>query len=170
MSNNPVVANFGIADSSSREKDSREPDEQVLRFFAFSNDLKLESYNDVLSIFLDDFMEQNSDASEELINELRTKFVNALNRCQLVFGNDVFVDTTRERPRQGMIHYDLLMSTVGLLDDTIIESSKDQIKSAYQQLCSSDPFRKALSGGLQKKSSILRRRALWEPLLNGAIS
>lgn len=170
LSNNPVIANFGIADNSSTEKDSREPDEQVLRFFAFSNDLKLESYNDVLSSFLDDFMEQNSDASKELINELRTKFINALNQCRLVFEDDVFVDTTRERPRQGMIHYDLLMSTVGLLDDAIVESKKDQIKSAYQQLCASDSFRRTLSGGLQKKSSILRRRNLWEPLLNAAIS
>lgn len=170
LSKNPIIENFGITENSNRVRDSREPDEQVLRFFAFSANLGLIGYNDVLKDFLDDFMEQNVDASLEKIKELRAKFESALDRCLIVFGDDLFFDITRDRPKQGMIHYDLLMSTVGLLDDAIIENKKDRIKSAYTQLCSSDPFRRTLSGGLQKKSSILRRRSLWEPLLNDAIS
>jgi uncharacterized protein with ParB-like and HNH nuclease domain len=165
LSTNPIIEKFGVADRSSRE-----PDEQVLRFFAFSDDLKLEKYSGVLSNFLDEFMEKESDASEESINQLRGKFLNALNRCEAVFERDVFSDTTRERQRQGLYHYDLLMTTIGLLDDSLIETRKDRIKQAYEELCLSDAFRKALSGGLQKKSSILKRRNLWEPLLNGAIS
>lgn len=170
LSRNPVISNFGIPDNSSRKRDSREADEQVLRFFAFLSNFELSGYSDVLREFLDDYMEQNADASEETISELRTKFQNALRRCHLVFQDDLFVDSTRERPKQGMLHYDLLMTTVGLLDDEIVENNKEQIKSAYQQLCSSDDFRRSLSGGLQKKSSILRRRRLWKPLLDRAIS
>lgn len=170
LSADPIIESFGIAENSERTLDSREADEQILRFFAFSNDLALASYNDVLSTFLDEFMALNAEASSELIDEFRVKFKNALARCKDVFEDDLFVDVTRERRRQGMVHYDLLMSTVGLLDDTVIQNKKNNIKSAYDQLCSDAAFRRTLSGGLQKKSSILKRRTLWEPLLNAAIS
>ena len=82
----------------------------------------------------------------------------------------MFSDVTRDRPKQGMVHYDLLMVTVGLLDEQIILERKEEIKTAYNELCASDEFRRTLSGGLQKKTSILRRRNLWRPLLDDAIN
>lgn len=169
LSDNPIIKNFGIAEGSDRVRDGREPDEQILRFLAFYNDLSLVSYSDVLRDFLDSFMELKAEAGEEEINQLRELYVNALGNCETVFEDDLFTDISRERPKKGMVHYDLLMITVGLLDKNIVDSKKAEIKEAYKQLCSSDEFRRTLSGGLQKKTSILRRRHLWEPLLNASV-
>jgi len=170
LSANPFIEKFGVAENSDRKLDSREPDEQILRFLAFSNDLTLATYNDVLRDFLDEYMEATADASVEEISALRSKFQNAFDRCKAVFEDDLFVDATGDRKRQGMFHYDLLMSTVGLLDDTVIHNNKTEIRDAYNTLCRDPAYRRTISGGLQKKSAILKRRALWEPLLNAATS
>ena len=169
LSEDPIIKNFGIAERSDRVRDGREPDEQILRFFAFHNDLNLVNYNDVLRDFLDNFMELKAEAEKEEIRLLKELFENALDNCKTVFEDDIFADISRERPKQGMVHYDLLMVTVGLLDKDIVDNKKAEIKQAYSQLCSGDDFRRTLSGGLQKKTSILRRRNLWEPLLNAAV-
>lgn len=114
-------------------------------------------------------MEHNSDIDEEGVNHLRLKFNNALNNCKTIFEDNLFIDTSRDRQKQGMVHYDLLMATVGLINKEIIDDKRIVIKDAYHELCSSEDFRRTLSGGLQKKTSILRRRSLWEPLLNAAL-
>lgn len=164
------IQRFGIVEGSEKVRDSREPDEQVLRFLAFSDDLELSGFNDNLSDFLDGYMEQKLDATEEEINQLRTKFHSAMKNCKEVFAEGLFSDVTRERPKQGMVHYDLLMITVGLMDEQVVLAKKANIKTAYDQLCRSEDFRRTLSGGLQKKTSILRRRNLWRPLLDAAIN
>lgn len=169
LSKIPLIANFGLAENSKKTKDSRESDEQILRFFAFSDDIKLESYDSVLSSYLDEYMEENSLLDAENITSLKDKFTSALKNCKIVFGEDVFTDSTRDRKRQGLVHYDLLMPTVGLLNEESVKSKAKQIKSAYKELCRSDDFRKTLSGGLQKKTSILKRRTLWDGLLRKAI-
>ncbi|TGE76035.1 hypothetical protein C7Y70_20050 [Pseudoalteromonas sp. KS88] len=169
LSKNPIIKEFSLVENSKKVKDSREDEEQVLRFLAFEKNIELESYNNKLHDFLDEFMERNAEAPQDRINDLRTSFESALGKCEIVFGDDIFSDTSRDRPKQGMVHYDLLMITVGLLDIATIKSKKGKIKKAYHSLCQSDDFRKTISGGLQQKRSILRRRALWEPLLNAAI-
>ncbi|OOV86832.1 hypothetical protein BTA35_0211065 [Oceanospirillum linum] len=145
------IKNFGIVDGGNRVRNDREPEEQVLRFFAFLEDLQLAEFNDVLSDFLDSYMEHNFEATDKEIDQLRNQFNSALKNCKDVFGEDLFLDATRDRPKQGMIHYDLLMLTVGLLDPKLVLTNKEKIKSAYDQLCKSDDFRRTLSGGLQKK-------------------
>jgi uncharacterized protein with ParB-like and HNH nuclease domain len=170
LSETDEIKSFGIVDGSDKVRNGREPDEQVLRFFAFFDDLQLTGFNDVLSDFLDNYMERKIVATEQEIDQLRTKFQSALNNCKEVFGEDLFLDATRDRPKQGMIHYDLLMVTVGLLDKDQVLANKERIKNAYDRLCTSEEFRRTLSGGLQKKSSILRRRNLWSPLLDDAIN
>ncbi|CAI3797456.1 MULTISPECIES: DUF262 domain-containing protein [unclassified Rheinheimera] len=164
------IIQFGIVEGSDKVRNDREPDEQVLRFFAFTDDLELTSYDGVLKDFLHDYMELHAEADEQTIVQLRNRFQTALHNCKLIFEENVFLDTTRDRPKQGMVHYDLLMATVGLLDSQTVENKKIEIKNAYDQLCASDEFRRTLSSGLQKKSSILRRRNLWRPLLDAAIS
>jgi hypothetical protein len=115
-------------------------------------------------------MEKNCMLDSADIDSLKNKFTSALKNCEIVFGNDVFTDSTRDRRRQGLVYYDLLMPTVGLLSEATVNSKAAQIKSAFNELCVSDEFRKTLSGGLQKKSSILKRRELWAPLLLKAIN
>jgi hypothetical protein len=170
LSENPIISKFGISSSSNRQRDSRESEEQVLRFFAFSEDINLNLYNDVLSIFLDEYMEKNTDIDTETLQVLRKRFNQAIANCQTVFDNEIFTDPTRERSKQGLVYYDLLMPTVGLLDPAIVENKSTEIKAAYKQLFLDESFRKTLSGGLQKKSSISRRRKLWAPLLERVFS
>lgn len=170
LSDDDLISKFGIQADSDRIHDSREPDEQVLRFLAFCDDLELATYDSVLRDFLDNYMEVKSEIEGQEITELRDKFRTALDNCKTIFEEDVFADVTRERPKQGMIHYDLLMLTVGLLDHQLAIDKKEEIKSAYSELCTDDAFRRTLSSGTQKKSSILRRRELWRPLLDAAIN
>jgi len=118
---------------------------------------------------LDNYMEEKFEIENQEIAQLRDKFQTALDNCKVVFEDDVFLDVTRDRPKQGMIHYDLLMGTVGLLDRQLVLDKKEEIKSAYSELCLSDGFRKTLSSGTQKKTSIIRRRKLWGALLDAAI-
>ncbi|MEE9339028.1 MAG: hypothetical protein V3U87_13195 [Methylococcaceae bacterium] len=87
----------------------------MLRFLAFSEDINLKQYNDVLSAFLDEYMEKNTDIEAETLQVLRERFNQALTNCQTVFGNEIFTDPTRERAKQGLVYYDLLMPTLGLL-------------------------------------------------------
>jgi hypothetical protein len=164
------IKNFGIVEGSDKVRDDREPDEQVLRFLAFSDDLELTDFNDVLRDFLDNYMEEKCEATDQEIDLLRVKFERAMSNCKAVFEENLFSDVTRDRPKQGMVHYDLLMVTVGLLDEQVVLDKKAEILSAYNELCASDEFRRTLSGGLQKKTSILRRRNLWRPLLDAAIN
>lgn len=165
----PDIARFGLAENSESAKDGLEPEEQVLRYFAFSDDKTLESFNSNLKSFLDDYMELNSSLSEEQVEEHRTRFNKALNICNEVFGEDVFVNPTVERKRKGLVHYDLVMNTVGEIDIEIAREKAEVIRQAYSTLCSSDGFKRTLSGGLQNKGSIVRRRAQWSELLQGAI-
>ncbi|MNZ47414.1 DUF262 domain-containing protein [Aeromonas media] len=169
LSNHPLISSFGITGASSRVKDSREDEEQILRFFAFSDDIELTKYNDSLGQFLDSFMDACSEIDNSEIESLRNKFNLAINNCELLFGDEIFSDPTKERAKQGLVYYDLLMPTVGLLEPRIIKKHKEEIRKAYLELFSTQSFSKTLSGGIQKKSSILRRRKLWLPLLEKAI-
>jgi hypothetical protein len=170
LSKHPLIESFGLVESSTRKKDSREGEEQVLRFFAFASDIELSTYKDLLGQFLDDYMEKSEDIDDVQIEVLRNMFNIAISNCEQVFGADIFSDITRERSKQGLVYYDLLMPTLGLLDSELVEKRKVQIKQAYNQLLTEPSFKKTLSGGLQKRSSILRRRKLWQPLLEAALS
>ena len=46
---------------------------------------------------------------------------------------------------------------------------KDKIKKAYATLCASENFQRTLSGGLQNKGAIIRRREEWNSLLKEAV-
>lgn len=169
LSQHPIIKKFGLADNSTRVKDGREDEEQILRFFAFSEDINLEHYPGVLGKFLDGYMERNNELEPERVTKLKSMFEQAISNCEVVFGENIFSNPTQERAKQGLIYYDLLMPTVGLLEPDVVANKKAKIKEAYRELLSEAEFAKTLSGGLQKKSSILRRRALWAPLLESAI-
>lgn len=162
-----IISNFGLADDSKKKRDGLEPEEQVLRFFAFLDDPDLEGFQS-LKGFLDDYMEKNAQAGIEKISQLRERFNNAIDVCVKVFKEDVFTNPIAERRRKGLIHYDLLMTTVGLIDSYKAIEKSESIKQAYRELCESDEFKKTKSGGLQNKSSILRRRKEWNSLLKKA--
>src|SRR5690606_30114581 len=146
-----------------------EPEEQVLRYFAFSDDKTLDGFDSNLKSFLDNYMEAKSVLSDEEIDKRRNRFNNALSLCNEVFGDDVFVNPTADRKRKGLVHYDLVMTTVGELDRDLVIAKKDEIKQAYANLCASENFQRTLSGGLQNKGAIVRRRLAWDQLLREVI-
>lgn len=155
-----IIKDFGIGRNSQREKNSLEGEEQVLRFFALQEDLG--QYQDKLNKFLDNYMEQNQNPTDKRIAELKEMFNSSLDRVIIVFADDAFIDVNKDRKRQSMVYYDLLMWSFSNKTDEFIKSNKVEIKEKFKQLCAEEDLQKTLSGGLQNKSSILRRRELWE--------
>ncbi len=168
LARNPLIANFGIGPSSKRKKDSREAEEQVLRFFAFEKGL--DEYDGTLGRYLDNYMAKKQDITDQEIDEYKSRFKASLEKCVIVFGNSVFFDPSKTRSQQGMVHYDLLMHSIGKHDPDVLRAKAEKIKSAYKELCQSIKFKKTVSGGLQMKSSINKRRMQWQKLFNSALN
>ena len=163
------IKRFGLADVSDSVRDSLEPEEQVLRYFAFSDDKDLSTFGNNLKSFLDNYMENNSSLDVAEVLEHRERFLSALSLCKEIFGENVFMNPSVARKRKGLVHYDLMMTTVGELDAETAKEHATEIQAAYSELCQSDDFKKTLSGGLQNKGSILRRRTQWNTLLQGIL-
>ena len=158
LAKTPAIADFG-----NTQKDSREGEELVLRFFALQDDLA--SYEGRLSKFLDVYMRENANASQAKIKKLRALFNSTLAVCSQIFSNTVFADTTKDKPRQSIVHYDLLMSSMSSLAKADINGKEEKIRKAFEKLCKNVEFQRTLSGGIQNKSSILKRRELWNKLV-----
>lgn len=152
-----LIANFG-----NTQKDSREGEELILRFFALQDDLA--SYEGRLSRFLDSYMRENANIPESKIKKLKALFVNTLSACEQIFGEDVFTDTTKNKPRQSIVHYDLLMSSMARVPKGVIRGNEEAVQRAFEKLCKNVDFQRTLSGGIQNKVSILKRRELWSKL------
>lgn len=159
----PFVESFGRGQAGTQEKDGREPEEMVLRFFAMLGDMS--DYDDVLSKYLDIFMMKNQNISKEEIDILKKEFTVTLEKCMSVFDGNPFVDLTKDKPKQSLVHYDLLMWSFKSLNSEYVINKKDQIVAKFKELCLDDRFIRTLSGGLQKKGSILKRRELWSEKL-----
>lgn len=157
LAKNPAIAEFG-----NTQKDSREGEELVLRFLALQDDLA--SYEGRLSKFLDIYMRENSNISQAKIKKLRNLFNSTLAICLQVFGDNAFSDTTKDKPRQSIVHYDLLMSSMSSLSKANVTGKEERIRKAFEKLCKNVEFQRTLSGGIQNKSSILKRRQLWGKL------
>lgn len=159
-----LLKSFGLGTNSSREKNSREAEEQVLRFFALREN-SLNSYGGKLHKFLDHFMRENQNLSKEEIDRLKTLFQETLNKCLEVFGEQSFINTSKQKGKQSIVYYDLLMWSFSKKQQSFITQNKEKIKQKFDDLCQMDEFQKTLSGGLQSKNSILKRRQLWEDKL-----
>lgn len=159
LAKNPAIANFG-----NTTKDAREGEELVLRFFALQDDL--EGYEGRLSRFLDSYMRSNAKIPEEKSKKLKASFTSTLSLCAQVFEDSVFSDTTKNKPKQSIVHYDLLMNSLSRLKKSDISGKEEEVRRAFRKLCKNKEFQRTLSGGIQNKASILKRRALWDKLLS----
>jgi hypothetical protein len=168
LAKDPQIATFGQGPASRTKKDSREGEEQVLRYFAFRGEL--DSYDGrKLGKFLDEYMEANAQITKKVADEMKQDFTQSLQHCLIVFEDDAFIDTSKRRRRQSIVYYDLLMHSFSRLTDQLFDNKKHAIKEAFNRLCRSNDFQRTLSGGLQNKSSIVRRRELWDAVLLEAI-
>ncbi len=159
----PFIESFGRGQSGTQEKDGREAEEMILRFFSMRSDMS--DYEDVLSKYLDKFMISNQNIGDDEIASLKSEFTNTLTRCMSVFDNNPFVDLTKDKPKQSLVHYDLLMWSFNSITDEYATANKSLIVEKFKELCGDEKFIRTLSGGLQKKSSILKRRELWSEKL-----
>jgi len=169
LSQDPIIRDFGLGKSGKARRDSRESEELVLRYFAFSEVGK--SYEGNLSKFLDNYMSGAVKFDTQEIKRLTKKFKKSLKACLIVFDKDeVFTDITKSRNRQGVVYYDLLMNSLGEIDEKILQSKRVEIRNAFSQLLNSADFKKLTVGGLQRKSSINKRNNDWRTELKAAIS
>lgn len=154
LGENTFIANF----QNSKEKDDRSNEELVLRFFALDNNL--DGYDSKLSDYLDKYMLDNQNVDVETAERMKDVFLSTLNKCLRTFDKP-FVDTTLGKPRQSVAYYDLIMHSFKDLSDEFINSKKAELIQKFEELCGIEDFQRTLSGGLQQKSSIVKRRALW---------
>lgn len=168
LADHPAIKNFKIGKSGLAARDSREGDELVLRYFAFKETGG--EYSDNLTRFLDRFMEKSLKFDLVRISELKVDFLKSLDACQIVFDDDeIFSDINRERRRQGIVYYDLLMGSLGEVDAQLLQSKRTEIRESFKELCRSNDFKRLTAGGLQRKTSIARRNTLWGAKLKAAI-
>ena len=160
LSKIPIIQNFGQGKKTTVLKNSLEPQELVLRFFAMAGDLH--DYEDHFSKYLDKFMNENQNISKERERELRLLFENTLKNCIAVFDERVFVGAGNKSPTQSYVYYDLLMWALQGYDDKFIKSNKTKLNDTFSNLCNNPSFKNSLTGKLLRKGSILRRRKMWK--------
>jgi hypothetical protein len=164
-----IIKNFRAGRTGEPKQDSREGEELVLRYFAFTENGSL--YTDTLSKFLDAYMEEAVSYDAVKIERLRKNFVNSLSACRLIFNDEeIFSDISSDRKRQGLVYYDLLMGSLGDLKKSQLKSHRDEIRRAFMELCTSEEFSRLTAGGLQRRRSVARRNELWREKLTEALS
>lgn len=151
----PFIAEF----QNSKSKDDRSNEEIVLRFFALQNDLT--DYESKLSEYLDKYMSDKQNIELAEAEEMRSEFTSTLEKCLRTFDRP-FVDTTLDKPRQSVSYYDLIMHSFKNLTNEFIDSKKEDLIQKFEELCGLAEFQKTLSGGVQQKASIIKRRELWQ--------
>lgn len=165
----PEIKNFKIGRAGQSSKDARESEELVLRYFAFKEDS--EGYGDNLTKFLDRYMESSMLFDAQHLDYLKNDFMKSLHACKIIFDADeLFSDISKNRNRQGVVYYDLLMGSLGELDEATLTTNRAAIREAFKELCKSDAFRRLTAGGLQRKTSIARRNKLWSDKLMAALT
>lgn len=131
----------------------------ILRFFALNNNL--DDYNNKLSKYLDKYMESNHDSNDEEIALKKQLFESTLNRVLMVFTEEeVFKNLGRNQQRQSIAIYDLVMYTFSKLTDEFVSQNNQALHDKFEELFENEDFNKTLSGGVQQKYSILKRRDL----------
>lgn len=154
-----LIKNFGRGKTGTQKKDGLEAQEQVLRFFALNTDLS--DYEDNLHDYLDKVMDVKQELKTEDISKLRDTFIKTLDKCVKIFDKDVFVDTTKGKPKESLIYYDLLMWSFMSYSEEKLILNKGKIKKAFIDFCLDEDLKRTTSGGTQNKSKILKRRKIW---------
>jgi hypothetical protein len=115
-------------------------------------------------------MEKSLEFDEERIDQLRKEFDRSLAACRQIFSEEeIFSDISKERNRQGVVYYDLLMNSLGEISMSTLKKHREEIREAFANLCKSAEFKKLIAGGVQRKTSIARRNKLWNDRLEAAI-
>jgi hypothetical protein len=142
----------------SKDKDDRSNEELVLRYFALNNSMV--DYKGNLTEWLDAYMLEKHTIEAGDASILRDNFNSTLDKCLRTFDRP-FVNTTIKQPRQGVTYYDLLMWSFNDLSDDFVNQYKTELNEKFEELCKLEDFTRTLSGAVQQKNSMLKRRELW---------
>lgn len=165
LAENSVIQDFKAG---KKGRDSREAEELVLRYFAFKESAS--DYSDSLTRFLDGYMEKSLTFDSKKIEEMRKQFNESVAACKAIFADDeLFRDISKDRNRQGIVYYDLLMSSLGTIEMKTLKAKREKIRTAFAGMCKSAEFKSLIAGGLQRKTSITRRNELWNKRLEAAV-
>lgn len=155
----------GVSILSRESNEDLELDEIVLRYFAFKGDLS--DYDGNIKEYLDTKMEYFQNLKTNEVLNMQDEFEETLNKCILLFGIDkVFTDTSKQRKYRSVMLYDMLMWSISQIDTIVIENNRQKLLEKFEQLCSSDDFRKTTAGGSQMKTQIEKRRNLWWSMID----
>ncbi|MEZ8449092.1 DUF262 domain-containing protein [Vibrio splendidus] len=158
------IENFGRGKKGVKERHSQEGQEQVLRFFALKDGV--EHYDDRMKQFLDSYMKDNQNKSDDEIQALNDLFKTTLDTCYGVFGDETFIDVTKSRPKQSLVHYDLLMKDFSKRDHETLINNKDRVKELFVEFCSDARVKRTMGGGTLLKSKIIAREKVWNELMD----
>lgn len=167
LAKTPKVRNFKAPKSESKDDDSREGDELVLRFFALDSDL--DGYEENLSCYLDRYMQANANMDAVALSVLEEKFNSSLRKCLAVFGDKAFINLGKPNARQSSSLWDLQMIGMIPYSESEILQNKEKLRTAFEELCRQSEFSKTLSGRLAFKASILKRRRMWSSKIQSII-
>lgn len=155
----------GVSILSKTSNEDLELDEIVLRYFAFKGDLS--DYDGNIKEYLDTKMEYFHSLTPSEVLNMQKEFKETLDKCISLFGLDkVFTDISKQRKHRSVVLYDMLMWSMSRIDATVIESNKQELLEKFEELCSSDEFKKTIAGGSQMKTQIEKRRTLWWRMIN----
>ncbi|MEX0408548.1 DUF262 domain-containing protein [Aquibium sp. LZ166] len=142
--------------------------EFVLRFLTLRE--RFENFSGSLIREMDDFMRRKQKASSEEIEKLSHLFVDAIGRCERIWGNLAFRRPEgqgwRDQTLAGM--YDAQMIAASEVTEEVVEkaeSSKPQVKHATRQLFSDPEFDKAVRTGTNTPQRIRYRIGKMRELL-----
>lgn len=164
LAQDPRIESFGKGKSGVKERHSQEAQEQILRFFALRDGL--DYYDDRMKSFLDNYMKNMQNIGDEEVKKLEEMFKQTLEKCYFVFGENTFKDMTKGRPKQSLVHYDLLMKDFSNRSWDFIEENKDQLADLFVDFCNDAIVKRTMSGGTLLKSKIISRERVWNNLLD----
>lgn len=164
LAEKPVIRNFGRGISGKQKKDSLESEEQVLRFFAFYENS--DKYDSSLKEFLDSFMAEKQKSTAEEVETYRELFNTSLEKCISVFGKDAFIDTTKSRPKESLVYFDLLMKDFATRSAEFLKSNQTDIIQRFKTFCNLPEIKRTLSGGTLNKNKIIIRDKTWKKLMS----
>lgn len=137
--------------------------ELVLRYFSMS--WSLENYNDKLNLYLDKFLSDNKNLSQEQIDDLEKDFNQILWKAIDTFWVDSFSNTTNERKKKSGVVFDLIMRFCKNHQE--IEIDKIELIKRLNKFYTDEIYKKSVSGWIWQKSNILKRRKLLLEYLTG---
>ncbi|EKB1982664.1 DUF262 domain-containing protein [Vibrio parahaemolyticus] len=164
LAQDPRIESFGKGKTGVKERHSQEAQEQVLRFFALRDGL--EHYDDRIKPFLDNYMKENQYIDDDKVEELKELFIETLDKCYYVFGDDTFKDMTKGRPKQSLVHYDLLMKDFSNRSREFIEDKQSELSQAFVEFCNDPVVKRTMSGGTLLKNKIIARERVWNGLMD----